>query len=121
MMIKASNFCGTARLCLNTLIGLFFCVLLAGCGDEAEVSEDKQSVVKHIERAQAYRDEGQYRAALIEAKNAVEKSRCSNFAMISDFSSTVNAMMASIECIVILEWVSDKSRPKILPTTPNWS
>ncbi|HSC68121.1 MAG TPA: tetratricopeptide repeat protein [Cellvibrio sp.] len=55
---------------IATIIALSLCVGLAACSDEQQkTQEDAQ---RHISSAKVYQEQGQYRAAIIEAKNVVQ-------------------------------------------------
>ena len=45
---------------------------LTGCGDKSAI--DQKSVARHIKQSQAYLSQGQFRAANIEARNAIQKN-----------------------------------------------
>lgn len=49
---------------------LLVSAVLAGCGNDGGDSADTE---KYLERAESYRHQGQYRAALIEARNAIKQ------------------------------------------------
>jgi tetratricopeptide (TPR) repeat protein len=57
------------KLSLSFLLG-FGMLFLVGCGE----SQQDQSYIDHLARAKVYQDQGQYKAAIIEYKNAVKKS-----------------------------------------------
>ncbi len=52
------------------LLALFMALSLSACG----TSDTQESNAQHLERAQAYQEQGQYKAAIIEYKNALKKS-----------------------------------------------
>ncbi|HAB55758.1 MAG TPA: hypothetical protein DCE61_05205, partial [Cellvibrionales bacterium] len=54
------------------VIGLLISLLtLTGCGDQGAI--DQKSVLRHIKQSKAYLLQGQFRAANIEARNAIQK------------------------------------------------
>lgn len=50
--------------------------LITSCGNETEKTADV--VASHLERSKAYQDQGQYRAAIIEARNIIKKDQNNN-------------------------------------------
>jgi tetratricopeptide (TPR) repeat protein len=53
-----------------TLILVSLCIGLTACSDKQEENQEKAK--RHISTAKIYQDQGQYRAAIIEAKNVVQ-------------------------------------------------
>ncbi|MFT5579162.1 MAG: putative Zn-dependent protease, partial [Paraglaciecola psychrophila] len=51
-------------------------LLIVSCGSETE--NTAEVVQSHLERSQAYQEQGQYRAAIIEARNIIKKDRNNN-------------------------------------------
>lgn len=64
-----SNLFKVRNLC-KTLLSLMLVIALAACGESGDEQEDSM----HLDRANAYQDQGQYKAAIIEYKNAVKKT-----------------------------------------------
>lgn len=60
----------TGRLRKVALAIITSSALLAGCGSNAEGDAEQAQI--HVKSSQAYRDQGQYRAAMIEARNALQ-------------------------------------------------
>jgi tetratricopeptide (TPR) repeat protein len=66
---------------LNTLktiykpLAAFFITsaLLQGCGNDGSSTKDQTKIQEYADRADNYRHQGQYRAAIIEARNALQK------------------------------------------------
>lgn len=56
----------------NLLLTLSFTLLLGGCGSDTE--DTATSIENHLQRGNDYINQGQYKAALIEARNAVAKA-----------------------------------------------
>ncbi|MBU0801739.1 MAG: hypothetical protein KKA05_12155, partial [Alphaproteobacteria bacterium] len=55
---------------ISKIIVISLCVTLAACSDKQEKNlEDAQ---RHVSSAKVYQEQGQYRAAIIEAKNAIQ-------------------------------------------------
>ena len=58
---------------MNVIAKILFislCMALAACSDKQEKNvEDAQ---RHLSSAKVYQEQGQYRAAIIEAKNAIQ-------------------------------------------------
>ncbi|MFB1002448.1 MAG: tetratricopeptide repeat protein, partial [Pseudomonadales bacterium] len=73
--LPASKHSGQKR---HLLISSYFIGLLislasiTGCGDKGAI--DQKSVARHIKQSQAYLSQGQFRAANIEARNAIQKN-----------------------------------------------
>lgn len=55
---------------LVKIILISFCALIAACSDDQVV--DKEQAQRHVSSAKIYMDQGQYRAAIIEAKNVIQ-------------------------------------------------
>ena len=56
--------------CLNIIAGIGLALLIAGCGNKE--AEQAANVERHLRAADAYTQQGQLRAAMIEAKNAIQ-------------------------------------------------
>lgn len=52
------------------IIVISLCVTLAACADKQE--KNQQDALRHVNSAKVYQDQGQFRAAIIEAKNAIQ-------------------------------------------------
>lgn len=52
------------------IIVISLCVTLASCGDKQE--KNQEDAQRHLSSAKVYQEQGQYRAAIIEAKNAIQ-------------------------------------------------
>ena len=55
---------------IAALIVVSLCIGFAGCSDKQE--ENQEQAKRHVTTARVYQDQGQYRAAIIEAKNVVQ-------------------------------------------------
>src|SRR6187551_3673222 len=55
---------------IATLILISLCIGLVACGDKQE--ENQEQAKRHVSSAKVYQAQGQYRAAIIEAKNAMQ-------------------------------------------------
>jgi tetratricopeptide (TPR) repeat protein len=55
---------------IRKIISVLLCVILAACGDKQQ--QNQESALRHVGSAKVYQDQGQYRAAIIEAKNAIQ-------------------------------------------------
>jgi tetratricopeptide (TPR) repeat protein len=71
----------------KTFVLLLSIVLLSACGEESS----EQSYVEHLERAKVYQEQGQYKAANIEYRNAVRKSNA-NVAAVVQFADMLITM-----------------------------
>jgi cellulose synthase operon protein C len=56
----------------KTLIGLGICVALYGCSKEESVEDKRLQVQAHLELADVYKKQGQFRASVIETQNAYD-------------------------------------------------
>jgi tetratricopeptide (TPR) repeat protein len=52
------------------IIFISLCVSIAACGDKQQKNQDDAQ--RHVSSAKVYQEQGQYRAAIIEAKNAIQ-------------------------------------------------
>ena len=55
---------------LTKIVFIFLCILSVACSDKEEKSQEDAK--RHITSAKVYKEQGQYRAAIIEAKNAIQ-------------------------------------------------
>jgi tetratricopeptide (TPR) repeat protein len=58
---------------MNSIAKIIFislCVTLAACGDKQQ--KNQEDAQRHVNSAKVYQEQGQYRAAIIEAKNAIQ-------------------------------------------------
>lgn len=93
------------KLSLGFFISLSMLFLVA-CGE----SQQEQSHLDHLSRAQVYQDQGQYKAAIIEYKNAVKKSNGDINAFLQ-YSMMLNGLGQHPAALSMLEQVTgDKSQ-----------
>ncbi len=88
------------KLLLAVLVG-FGVLFLTACGE----SQQDQSYSDHISRAQAYQNQGQYKAAIIEYKNAVKKSE-GDMDVILGYAKMLNRLGQYPAALNLLEQVS---------------
>ena len=60
---------GKMKKCLKIIL-VSFCISIAACSDKQE--ESQQQAQRHAGSAKIYMEQGQYRAAMIEAKNVIQ-------------------------------------------------
>jgi len=80
---------------------VLFVFLLAACGE----TDKKQSNANHLSRAKAYQEQGQYKAAMIEYKNAVKKAGDDNSALVK-YADMLNRLGRYSVALGMLEQVS---------------
>lgn len=98
-----------ARKLFSTLI-LLTITLLAGC--EQDIEDQARSLAPTLNRAQAYVNQGQYKAAIIEAKNALRIDPLSVDAI--TLASRINIDLGqSNSAFKLLEPLKDSSTPQI--------
>ena len=88
------------KLSLSFLIG-FCMVFLLACGE----SQQEQSHVEHLSRASVYQEQGQYKAAIIEYKNAVKKSN-GEVSVLLQYATMLNDLGQYPAALNMLEQVS---------------
>ncbi len=87
---------------------------LAGCGD-TNTEQNAVSASKHIERAETYRQQRQYRAAMIEAQNARQQApQDANAAL--QIATILLDLGQGRDAIDVLEPFADSSDPRIALT-----
>ena len=76
------------------LLSTLLIFILVACGNP----ESEQANVMHLDRAKAYQDQGQYKAAMIEYKNAVKKSNANEKAIVpyADMFNTLGQNTAAL-------------------------
>ncbi len=90
------------------LLAIAILATCTGCNRGTDAAAAQQKALGHIERAESYRQQGQYRAALIEARNALQQSP-------NDRTATLK--MASI----LIELGQGKAALKLLEPVANES
>ena len=65
-------------------------------------SNDEQDNARHLERATAYQEQGQYKAAIIEYKNAVNKSK-SDVEVMLQYANMLNTLGHYSSALSLLE------------------
>ena len=75
---------------------------ITGCGDKVAV--DQKSVARHIKQSQAYLSQGQFRAANIEARNAIQKNpdNIQGHIVLADILNELGRYKKSIELLELL-------------------
>ena len=94
------------KLLLAVLVG-FGVLFLTACGE----SQQDQSYTDHISRAQVYQSQGQYKAAIIEYKNAVKKSEA-DIDVILAYAKMLNRLGQFPAALNLLEQVSAEKNEK---------
>jgi tetratricopeptide (TPR) repeat protein len=84
------------------LVFVLFALLLSACGE----SQQDQSHVDHLSRAKVYQEQGQYKAAVIEYKNAVKKSKGDVSAFLS-YATMLNRLGQHEAALNLLEQVTE--------------
>ncbi|MFT6905587.1 MAG: putative Zn-dependent protease [Oleiphilaceae bacterium] len=92
---------------IRGLIVSLFIVLVSACGE----TDKKQSFVDHMSRAQVYQSQGQYKAAVIEYKNAVKKSQ-GDVDVILGYAKMLNRLGQFPAALGLLEQVSEDKNKK---------
>ena len=80
------------------LLGILVVLLLTACGE----SGNEKTNVMHLDRAKVYQEQGQYKAATIEYKNAVKKSD-GDVAAIVQYSNMLNTLGHHSTALSLLE------------------
>ena len=80
------------------LLGILVVVVLSACGE----SKNEQTNAMHLDRARVYQEQGQYKAATIEYKNAVKKSG-GDVAAIVQYSNMLNKLGHYSTALSLLE------------------
>lgn len=85
-------------------------LVLSGCGSD---NNHQSSVAEHIERSDAYTDQGQFRAAMIEARNAIQidKTSIKAKAQLAKIYNTLGYGKAALEA---LEGTEDSTDPDVI-------
>ena len=83
------------------LLGVALVASLAACGEQENQNDD----INHISRAKSYQDQGQYKAAMIEYKNAVKKSGGSTQAVV-EYADMLNRLGHYSVALELLEQVA---------------
>ncbi len=84
------------------LLGLALVASLVACGEP----EGQTDNINHISRAKAYQEQGQYKAAIIEYKNAVKKGGTSSLAAV-EYADMLNRLGNHSSALGLLEQVSE--------------
>lgn len=81
--------------CRGYCLWLLLALCLAACGDNKSASQEE--VGRFIKSAQTYTGQGQYRAAMLEAKNAIQKSpeSAAGYVMLAEIYNTLGAFVAT--------------------------
>jgi len=82
----------------HLIMTFLFVILLSACGE----SQDQQANANHLTRAKAYQEQGQYKAATIEYKNAVKKTKGDTTA-ISQYADMLNRLGHYASALGLLE------------------
>lgn len=95
--------------------GLLSLALLAGCGES--VDSERQAAI-YLESGAAYRQQGQYRAAMIEARNAIKYApqKLEGYWLLADILAQLGNPHASNEVLMSLEGVEDPRHLKRIAT-----
>ena len=84
------------------LVVSIFLLILTACGG----SQQEQSHVDHLSRAKVYQEQGQYKAAIIEYKNAVKKSKGDVSAFL-EYATMLNRLAQHEAALNLLEQVTE--------------
>ncbi len=85
---------------------------LSGCGGDADKTASTGSVSQHIERAENYRQQHQYRAAIIEAQNARQQAP-DNAGALLQFATILLDLGQGRDAAALLEPLADSGDPRI--------
>jgi len=100
--ITGKNEMGLIKVGLRLLSAVIVLALVA-CGDP----DNKQTNEVHLERAAAYQEQGQYKAAIIEYKNAVKRSK-GGVEVILQYSKMLNTLGHYVAALSLLEQSTGK-------------
>ncbi len=94
---------------LIQLSSLFVAVALAGSGCHRNTDDEKpeQKAARYIERAESYRQQGQYRAAIIEAHNAIDAAPHDSRGPV-ELATLLNELNQSKQALRVLEPLTDR-------------
>ena len=88
------------------------CIAIAltnsGCGRLADSEKPEQKAASHIERAESYRQQGQYRAAIIEARNAIDAAPHDADGLV-ELASLLNELNQGKQALRVLEPLANSS------------
>lgn len=90
---------------ISKIIVISLCVTLAACGNKQEKNQEEAQ--RHVSSAKVYQEQGQFRAAIIEAKNAIQLMPESPEGYIS-LARIYNEIGANAAALSILQSVVDK-------------
>ncbi len=94
----------------RTRLSLLFCAIAAissGC-NRADNDTPAQKANSHLERAESYRQQGQYRAAIIEARNAIDAAPQDSRGVI-ELATLLNELNQGRQALRILEPLAQSS------------
>ena len=93
---------------VKTLAPLALAITLASCGGEQDNSSE---IASHFARSKAYETQGQYRAAIIEARNIIKKDRTNpaGFERLAEIQATLGSHRNVIKTIEAIDSPSKQS------------
>jgi tetratricopeptide (TPR) repeat protein len=99
---------------LRRLPLLLLCLWLAACGRVGDDQEQARAEAqRHIERSAAYRQQGQFRAAIIEARNAMQAAP-KDPAAVATLANLMNDLGQGRQAIKLLEPFADQRNTAII-------
>lgn len=90
---------------MHSVLAGFWMFFLVACGE----SQQDQSFADHLSRADVYQEQGQYKAATIEYKNAIKKSKADVSVLVA-YANMLNHLGQYPSALGLLESATEESR-----------